>query len=100
MNSHILIIITNVGAQFGTVVALPLTGEICGGAWGWPGVFYTMGVAAIVWAVLWLIFGADTPATSRFISEAEQEYIETSLGQVGERPVSKNDLTLLVKNYY
>ncbi|XP_077290054.1 putative inorganic phosphate cotransporter [Arctopsyche grandis] len=72
------------GAQFGTVVALPLAGELCGGAWGWPSVFYTMGIAAIVWAVLWFFLGADTPANSRLISKAERDYIQTSLGQDGE----------------
>lgn len=87
-------LLSNPGAQFGTVVALPLAGELCGGAWGWPSVFYTMGIAAIVWAVLWFFLGADTPANSRLISKAERDYIQTSLGQDGEKTV------IIINNKY
>jgi hypothetical protein len=34
----------------------------------------------MLWVVFWVFLGADRPGTHKFISKAEQAYIETNLG--------------------
>ncbi|KAI8037537.1 hypothetical protein M5D96_009690 [Drosophila gunungcola] len=46
---------------------------------GWPGIFYVSCAVGVFWCIIWLIFGANTPRESKFISEAELNYIETSI---------------------
>uniref|UniRef100_A0A1B6CNP3 Putative inorganic phosphate cotransporter n=1 Tax=Clastoptera arizonana TaxID=38151 RepID=A0A1B6CNP3_9HEMI len=67
------------GSQMGTVVTLFLTGHLAAGPWGWPGIFYATGAAAIVWAVVWFFIGADLPETHPYISQEEKFYIKSSL---------------------
>ncbi|XP_037956223.1 putative inorganic phosphate cotransporter [Teleopsis dalmanni] len=69
------------GAQFGTAIILATSGVIFDSeALGWPGIFYISGGIALAWSVLFLYFGADTPAASKSISIAEREYIESLTG--------------------
>ncbi|GBP33841.1 Putative inorganic phosphate cotransporter [Eumeta japonica] len=56
-------------------------------AWGWPAVFYSNGVAGVLWIIGYFIFGADSPQKSKMISQAERTYIQESLGHVGEQKV-------------
>lgn len=49
---------------------------IIASTYGWPAVFYVSGLAGILWAILWLILGADNPAHCRLISADERDYIE------------------------
>ncbi|XP_071385715.1 sialin isoform X2 [Centroberyx affinis] len=65
-------------AQLGTVIALPLSGEICFYL-GWTYVFYVFGAVGLVWFVLWALLAFDTPNTHPRISERERLYITTSL---------------------
>jgi hypothetical protein len=69
-----------VGAQVGTIIAMPVCGALASSSIGWPSIFYVFGALGICWALLWVFLGADHPATHRFISKAEQAYIETNLG--------------------
>ena len=45
------------GAQFGTVIGMPLSGVLCdhGFAGGWPSVFYVFGTVGRVWAFAWFM---------------------------------------------
>lgn len=45
------------GAQFGTVVSLPISGLLCQSTFlgGWPAVFYVFGVLGILWFVAWML---------------------------------------------
>ncbi|EDW31939.1 GL11389 [Drosophila persimilis] len=43
--------------------------------------FYVPGYVGIVWCLLWLRYGANSPSESLFISLAERKYIELSLEQ-------------------
>jgi MFS family permease len=70
------------GAQIGTIIAMPICGTLASSAIGWPSIFYIFGAVGICWALLWVFMGADSPSTHKFISEAEQLYIETNLGSV------------------
>ncbi|XP_068597753.1 sialin-like [Brachionichthys hirsutus] len=70
--------ITYIGAQLGTVVALPLSGEICFYL-GWTYVFYISGILGLVWFVLWAFLVSDSPNTHPRISEKERDYINETL---------------------
>lgn len=66
------------GANFGTVISLPLSGWLCSlELWGgWPLAFYLFGSLGIVWYVFWLFFIYDTPALHPRIDTMERLYIE------------------------
>ena len=70
------------GAQFGTVVSLPISGLLCqyGFAGGWPSVFYVFGTCGIVWFAFWMFFVHDSPAKHPRISDAERNLRERSIG--------------------
>ncbi|XP_037542953.1 sialin [Nematolebias whitei] len=73
-----LLTITYIGAQMGTVIALPLSGEICFYL-DWPYVFYLFGAVGLVWFILWAFLVFDSPNTHPRISEQERLYITNSL---------------------
>lgn len=75
------------GHQFGTLIALPISGFLAGSSVGWPSVFYLWGTVTIVWSIWWFFFGADSPATHPNISLEEREYIEFSLRTSGDDKV-------------
>lgn len=56
-------------------------------AWGWPAIFYVNGITGIAFVIIYAIIGADSPRTSKFISDQERLYIETSLKQIGKPKV-------------
>jgi hypothetical protein len=59
---------------------MPICGVLASSSIGWPSVFYIFGAVGMLWVVLWVFLGADRPGTHKFISKAEQAYIETNLG--------------------
>ncbi|XP_067213756.1 putative inorganic phosphate cotransporter isoform X2 [Linepithema humile] len=67
------------GAQFGTVIAMPISGFLAASNVGWPSIFYLFGALSILWSVSFFFLGADSPSNHRSISEEEKEYIEKSL---------------------
>ncbi|XP_014342669.1 sialin [Latimeria chalumnae] len=77
-----LMTFSGAGCQFGTFVALPLTGSICHYL-GWPYVFYIFGAAGCVWSVFWFCLVSDEPNTHPRISALEREYIVSSIGNQG-----------------
>ncbi|XP_011178019.1 putative inorganic phosphate cotransporter isoform X1 [Zeugodacus cucurbitae] len=68
------------GSQFGTVVMMATSGVIASSALGWPSIFYLSGGIGVVWAIVWFIWGASTPAQSKLISPEEKKFIEQSIG--------------------
>lgn len=58
-----------------SVLSFSLSGVIATSKIGWPGIYYVAGGAGITWCLFWMIFGASSPTTSRFISDKEKEYI-------------------------
>ncbi|CAK1551529.1 unnamed protein product [Leptosia nina] len=52
--------------------------------WGWPSVFYFHAILGFSWFILFSVFGAESPAQSKFISEKERSYIQNSLGFNGK----------------
>ncbi|XP_071455154.1 putative inorganic phosphate cotransporter [Hetaerina americana] len=79
------------GAQFGTVVALSTGGLLAAtkGA-GWPSMFYIFGGIGILWTIVWVIFGSSEPDQHRWISEAERNYIVSSLSSQKDHVNPKN----------
>jgi len=66
------------GAQFGTVISLPISGVLCDKL-GWEWAFYVFGLLAIVWFIFWCLIIHDRPGSHPSISSHEKAYIETSL---------------------
>uniref|UniRef100_A0A8C2HTX3 Sialin n=1 Tax=Cyprinus carpio TaxID=7962 RepID=A0A8C2HTX3_CYPCA len=73
-----LLTISYTGAQLGTVVALPLCGQICFYL-DWTYVFYIFGAVGLLWFVLWAYFVSNSPSFHKRISEDEKTYIMASL---------------------
>ncbi|XP_061645522.1 sialin [Phyllopteryx taeniolatus] len=73
-----LLTISYIGAQIGTVVSLPLSGEICFYL-DWTYVFYIFGAVGLLWFVLWAFLAFDSPNSHPWISERERVYIVGSL---------------------
>lgn len=71
------------GSFFGTVIAMPVAG-LMAEYLGWPSVFYVFGAAGLIWFCFWWIIIKDKPEDDPRISEAELEYIRTSLGNPKE----------------
>ncbi|XP_042857342.1 sialin-like [Penaeus japonicus] len=65
------------GAQFGTVVTMPVSGWLCDSGFlgGWPSVFYVFGVLGALWGVAWFLLISDHPSKHPRISSAEKNYI-------------------------
>ncbi|KAG9337989.1 hypothetical protein JZ751_027326 [Albula glossodonta] len=73
-----LLTISYTGAQLGTVVALPLSGQICYYL-DWTYVFYVFGIIGLLWFILWTAMVSSTPDTHKRISDIERHYITTTL---------------------
>ena len=70
---------TYAGAQFGTVAMLAMSGILASSSMGWPSIFYFSGGAGLIWSVLWMFYGASSPADCSRISMEERSFIEKSL---------------------
>lgn len=81
------------GHQFGTLIALPISGFLASSSGGWPSVFYLWGTVLIAWSICWFFLGADSPATHPTISSEEREYIEMSLRTSENRELPETDAT-------
>jgi MFS transporter, ACS family, solute carrier family 17 (sodium-dependent inorganic phosphate cotransporter), member 5 len=80
------------GAQFGTVVSMPLSGLLAeyGFAGGWPSIFYVFGGIGVVWCVFFLWTCQEDPQTHSSIDEDERKYIVNQLwgsGQMSSPPI-------------
>lgn len=71
-----------IGANFGTVVSLPVSGWLCGLKYmgGWPLAFYIFGVFGIIWFGFWIYYVYDTPSSHPRICRQEQAFILASIG--------------------
>lgn len=64
----------NAGASIGALVA-PLSIPLLAKYWGWEFAFVAIGVLGFVWMGFW-VFMYASPAQSRFVNQAELDYIE------------------------
>ncbi|XP_017490862.1 PREDICTED: putative inorganic phosphate cotransporter [Rhagoletis zephyria] len=73
------------GSQFGTIIMLAISGTLAASAYGWPSIFYMSGCCGVLWAFVWLMWGADSPRASKLISSIERDYIESALAALSKR---------------
>ena len=85
----------SIGPNLGNVISFPLSAVLCvyGFDGGWPSVFYIFGIQhnyvflivlykgsiGVLWCILWLLLGFDSPSTHPRISQFERIYIESSI---------------------
>ncbi|XP_055943182.1 sialin-like [Argiope bruennichi] len=67
------------GTQIGTVIAMPISGELCYSDrfGGWPSVFYVFGALGCFWFIFWALFIHEMPEKHPHISKAELILIQT-----------------------
>ncbi len=78
--------IFNTGSSLGAVVAPPLFAGIIS-LWGWRWAFFVSGSIGFLWGLIWLIVYRP-PATNRFISSYERDYIQRELAAVAPPEVA------------
>ncbi|KRF79997.1 putative inorganic phosphate cotransporter isoform X1 [Drosophila virilis] len=64
------------GNQFGTIIMLATSGLLASSSAGWPSIFYISGGVGCIWAILFFIWGASSPAHYKKISTEERKMIE------------------------
>lgn len=69
------------GAQFGTIISMPLSGLLA--EYSWPLIFYVFGVMGVVWSVLFLWTVHEDPQSNPKISADEKKYINTAIWGYG-----------------
>lgn len=67
------------GAQFGTVISMPLSGLLAASDLKWPSIFYVFGAIGAVWSVAFLIICHEDPEKHPRIDAEEKKYILSSL---------------------
>ena len=69
------------GAQFGTVISMPLSGLLSeyGFSGGWPSIFYVFGAVGTVWCIAFLIMVHEDPEKHPHIADDEKKYILSAL---------------------
>ena len=60
---------TFTGTQFGTVIALLLSGVLADEL-GWEWIFYFFGIIGCIWCIVWIWLCFDSPANHPRISQA------------------------------
>ncbi|CAH0547931.1 unnamed protein product [Brassicogethes aeneus] len=70
------------GAQFGTVISMPLSGLLSVSTGGWPSIFYVFGAVGTVWCVAFLFLVSEDPESSKKITMDERKYIQNALGAI------------------
>lgn len=76
------------GSQFGSLAMLPIAGILAGSSGGWPVIFYVGGVVALIWVLLWILLGSNSPAEHQSMSETEKEFIISSLSLTTSKTVN------------
>ncbi|KAJ3662869.1 hypothetical protein Zmor_007189 [Zophobas morio] len=74
------------GANFGTVISLPVSGWLCSLEWGggWPLCFYLFGFLGLLWFGFWYFLIYDSPSSHPRINEQEKAFIIASMGPQDE----------------
>ncbi|ERL88031.1 hypothetical protein D910_05420 [Dendroctonus ponderosae] len=75
------IIAINTGSTIGSMLSSIIPGYLSTTWWGWPSSFYVIGAMGMLWCVLFLVFGRNSPASHPKITAEEKRYIQMSLNQ-------------------
>lgn len=68
------------GTQLGSVAMLATSGIFAESAMGWPSIFYFSGGLTLLWTIVWILFGSNSPAECSRISIEEKKFIESMPG--------------------
>ncbi|MPC09613.1 Sialin [Portunus trituberculatus] len=82
--NRILLGISEVCSQAGTVVAYPLSSALITSL-GWESVFYVQSCITLVWCFAWFMLVADSPYVDTKITDAEKKYIIAAIGDDKDR---------------
>lgn len=72
------------GPYIGVIFAMIINGFIATSSLGWPGIFYVSGLICIIWSILWLIYGGDSPVTYKQLGIDEKQFLESIPGKTKE----------------
>lgn len=67
--------IAETGFSWGVLISPFVSGKIAATDLGWAGIFYLSAVIGFTWCVFWIVFGEDSPESSRFATTKEKAYI-------------------------
>ena len=73
--------------KFGPVIVPPLCAVIIS-VWGWREIFFFFAIPGIILSIAWYFLVADHPSKSRYVNQAELEYIESD----GEQPETSDQV--------
>ncbi|XP_070491885.1 putative inorganic phosphate cotransporter [Chironomus tepperi] len=65
------------GAQFGTIISMPLSGILA--QYSWPSIFYVFGAMGVVWSIIFLWTVYEEPQACPKIDPEEKEFIVKSI---------------------
>lgn len=85
--SGVYISILSLHLQLGAMLVMPLSGGLCQSSWGWPAVYYILGVSTILSFLLFFVFYRNHPEEHFLVSEEELSIIRDGrMLKAGERP--------------
>ncbi|XP_067634387.1 putative inorganic phosphate cotransporter isoform X2 [Eurosta solidaginis] len=91
---------TYTGSQIGIVAMLASSGILASSSMGWPSIFYIPGGLGLLWVLIWIIWGANSPSECTKISVAERVLIETSLGDSLSENERKSNIAIPWKKIF
>nr|XP_022328030.1 sialin-like [Crassostrea virginica]XP_022328031.1 sialin-like [Crassostrea virginica] len=73
------------GSYIGTVLAMLISGGLFSAGYNWQSIFYLFGSFGVLWFVSWCFLIAESPAKHSTITDAELDYIQSSIGYTDEQ---------------
>lgn len=83
-----MVLTTSAGMYTGIVVSMGVSGILIAKV-NWQSIFYIFGAFGCVWTVVWLTFVKSSPATDNYITAEERKYIESTLSNETEDPITE-----------
>lgn len=77
-NKNLIILLIS-GGPLGNVISMVVAGWISDSPYGWPLVFYLYGSLGVLWGIVWLLVGYDSPNKHPTISLEEKHYIQNGI---------------------
>ncbi|PAV79180.1 hypothetical protein WR25_24184 [Diploscapter pachys] len=67
------------GNQISAIIGLPMSSGLCASSFGWPTIFYMIGVFGFIWMVVWVLAVNNTPLKSRWMTQEELDYLNAHI---------------------